>query len=95
MADCGVEISVEDYVDSFRPDLMQPVAQWCGGARFADVLKLADVFEVRFVCGVCVWLGVVVMAVGSGGGGGAHGCLDVCGLVDACVVRWVSRRLVG
>ncbi|GAB4818279.1 hypothetical protein N2152v2_005325 [Parachlorella kessleri] len=45
MADCGLPLDVEEYVDSFRPSLMDPVAAWCAGAKFADVLKASGVFE--------------------------------------------------
>ena len=39
-------MDVEDYVKSFRADLMNATAAWCRGARFAEVLKMSDVFEV-------------------------------------------------
>lgn len=48
-AEAGVPGSedMDEYVDSFRPDLMEIVAAWCSGARFADIAKMSDdLFEV-------------------------------------------------
>ena len=36
---------VEDYVNSFRPDIMEIVFAWAKGAKFSEVMKLGDVFE--------------------------------------------------
>jgi ATP-dependent RNA helicase DOB1 len=38
-------VDVEEYVNSFRPDIMELVYAWCKGAKFVDVMKLAQVFE--------------------------------------------------
>ncbi|KII85594.1 hypothetical protein PLICRDRAFT_44920 [Plicaturopsis crispa FD-325 SS-3] len=35
----------EDYVSSFKVELMDAVVQWCRGASFADICKLTDQFE--------------------------------------------------
>lgn len=35
----------EDYVSSFKVELMDAVLQWCRGSKFADICKLTDVFE--------------------------------------------------
>ncbi|KAI0946379.1 hypothetical protein AcW1_009854 [Taiwanofungus camphoratus] len=35
----------EDYVKSFKVELMDAVVQWCRGASFADICKLTDQFE--------------------------------------------------
>jgi ATP-dependent RNA helicase DOB1 len=35
----------EEYVESFRPNLMDIVHAWCNGATFAHVCKMTDVFE--------------------------------------------------
>ncbi|PWZ00793.1 putative MTR4-involved in nucleocytoplasmic transport of mRNA [Testicularia cyperi] len=35
----------EDYVSSFKVELMDLVMQWCSGAKFAEICKLTDVFE--------------------------------------------------
>ncbi|KAG2482979.1 hypothetical protein HYH03_018106, partial [Edaphochlamys debaryana] len=35
----------EEYVAKFRPDLMETVAAWVRGAKFAEVAKMTTVFE--------------------------------------------------
>lgn len=35
----------EDYLASFKVELMDLVMQWCNGAKFAEICKLTDVFE--------------------------------------------------
>ena len=44
--DAGMAIDIEEYVDSFRPDLMDIVAAWSQGSRFADIIKMSKIFEV-------------------------------------------------
>ncbi|KAK9804329.1 hypothetical protein WJX72_007219 [[Myrmecia] bisecta] len=43
--DSKMQLDVEDYVTSFRPDLMDAVMMWSRGAKFGDVLRLTEVFE--------------------------------------------------
>lgn len=43
--ECKLELDEEEYVDSFRPSLMDVVFAWSNGASFADVCKLTDIFE--------------------------------------------------
>ena len=38
-------LDVEEYVASFRPDIMEAVYAWCKGSKFIEVLKLAHIFE--------------------------------------------------
>ncbi|CCL98493.1 uncharacterized protein FIBRA_00491 [Fibroporia radiculosa] len=38
-------INEEDYVLSFKVELMDAVVQWCRGASFAEICKLTDQFE--------------------------------------------------
>ncbi|KAL7411383.1 antiviral helicase [Mrakia frigida] len=35
----------EEYVQSFKVELMDAVMQWCRGAKFSEVCKMTDVFE--------------------------------------------------
>jgi ATP-dependent RNA helicase DOB1 len=35
----------DEYVSSFKVELMDAVLQWCKGAKFAEICKLTDVFE--------------------------------------------------
>ncbi|XP_024538268.1 DExH-box ATP-dependent RNA helicase DExH9 [Selaginella moellendorffii] len=43
--ECKVPVDVEEYVNSFRPDIMEGVHAWCTGKSFLEVLKVAEVFE--------------------------------------------------
>ncbi len=45
--DAKMPVDVPQYVASFRPELMELVSAWARGARFADLLRSTDVFEVR------------------------------------------------
>ncbi|KAH7338097.1 rRNA-processing arch domain-containing protein [Rhizoctonia solani] len=38
-------IEEEEYVQSFKVELMDAVLQWCRGAKFADICKMTDQFE--------------------------------------------------
>lgn len=40
-----VDIDVDEYVNSFRPDIMEVVYAWAKGAKFVEIMKLAKVFE--------------------------------------------------
>ena len=53
--ECKLTVDVEDYVNSFRADLMNATAAWCRGARFAEVLKMSDVFEVGLPQTALLW----------------------------------------
>eukprot|EP00878_Enallax_costatus_P040835 GHUV01047224.1.p2 GENE.GHUV01047224.1~~GHUV01047224.1.p2 ORF type:complete len:128 (+),score=48.65 GHUV01047224.1:200-583(+) len=45
-ADAKLGVNVDEFVDRFRPELMEASAAWARGARFADVLNVTpDVFE--------------------------------------------------
>ncbi|CAL8466224.1 g5760 [Coccomyxa elongata] len=43
--DSKMSIDVEEYVMSFRTDLCDALAAWSKGAKFADIMKMTDVFE--------------------------------------------------
>ncbi len=43
--ECKLPMDIDEYVDSFCPDLMDAAAAWARGMRFADVLKISSVFE--------------------------------------------------
>lgn len=43
--ECKLEINEEDYVEKFKPYLMDIVHAWCKGATFIDVCKMTDIFE--------------------------------------------------
>jgi hypothetical protein len=41
----GLDVSVEDYVDCFKPTLMDVVYRWSNGCEFSELLKVCDLFE--------------------------------------------------
>ncbi|PRW05917.1 superkiller viralicidic activity 2-like 2 isoform B [Chlorella sorokiniana] len=43
--DCKMEIDADEYVESFRPDLMDVVAAWAQGTHFFDIYKMMELFE--------------------------------------------------
>jgi ATP-dependent RNA helicase DOB1 len=43
--ECKIELDVEEYVASYKPDLMEVVHRWCQGANFAEIMSLTDIFE--------------------------------------------------
>ncbi|KAJ1346831.1 ATP-dependent RNA helicase mtr4 [Parelaphostrongylus tenuis] len=43
--ECKLDIVEDNYVDSFKPGMMDVVYQWVNGASFAEVLKDSDIFE--------------------------------------------------
>ena len=45
--DAKLGLDVEEYVASFRTDLADALAAWSRGARFAEIMKMTDVFEAR------------------------------------------------
>ena len=46
--DCGLDITVEEYVASLHPGLMEVVYEWARGMPFKDVMNLTDVSEGLF-----------------------------------------------
>eukprot|EP00884_Botryococcus_braunii_P015661 jgi/Botrbrau1/2779/Bobra.0164s0056.1 len=44
-ADAKLGVDVDEYVNSFRPELMEVAAAWARGTRFADIAKMTDIFE--------------------------------------------------
>ncbi|CAK9442335.1 uncharacterized protein LODBEIA_P60780 [Lodderomyces beijingensis] len=43
--ECKIDILEKDYVESFRPELMEVVFAWCKGATFTQICKMTDVYE--------------------------------------------------
>lgn len=43
--DCKIEIVEKDYVEEFRPELMEVTHAWCKGATFTQICKMTDVYE--------------------------------------------------
>eukprot|EP00743_Colponemidia_sp_Colp-15_P003213 GILK01003472.1.p1 GENE.GILK01003472.1~~GILK01003472.1.p1 ORF type:complete len:1034 (+),score=223.64 GILK01003472.1:50-3151(+) len=38
-------LDMDEYVNSFKPQLMELTYMWCQGAKFSEVCKMTDVFE--------------------------------------------------
>jgi len=45
ISDARIQIEVEEYVEQFRPYMMDVVYHWSKGAKFADICKMTDIFE--------------------------------------------------
>ncbi|KIY47752.1 antiviral helicase [Fistulina hepatica ATCC 64428] len=43
--ECKMPIDENQYVASFKVELMECVIQWCRGKSFSEIMKLTDVFE--------------------------------------------------
>ncbi|KAK4742146.1 hypothetical protein SAY87_000147 [Trapa incisa] len=43
--ECKVQIDVESFVNSFRPDIMEAVYAWAKGSKFYDIMEFTSVFE--------------------------------------------------
>lgn len=43
--ECKLEIDEENYVEQFRPFLMDIVYDWCNGASFMELCKKTEIFE--------------------------------------------------
>lgn len=43
--DCKIEIVEKEYVEEFRPELMEVTYAWCKGASFTQICKMTDVYE--------------------------------------------------
>lgn len=43
--DCKIAIDVEEFVQSFRPDMMEVVFAWVNGSRFVDIMGMTTAFE--------------------------------------------------
>lgn len=43
--ECKIDIVEKDYVESFRPELMEVTYAWTKGASFTQICKMTDVYE--------------------------------------------------
>ncbi|KAL4421012.1 hypothetical protein ABPG77_008849 [Micractinium sp. CCAP 211/92] len=43
--ECNLEVDAEEYVQSFRPSMMDPIYAWSKGASFGEVCKKTDLME--------------------------------------------------
>lgn len=43
--ECKIDIVEKEYVEQFRPELMEVTYAWCKGATFTQICKMTDVYE--------------------------------------------------
>ncbi|KAJ2459291.1 ATP-dependent RNA helicase mtr4, partial [Coemansia sp. RSA 2424] len=43
--ECKLRVVEDEYVASFRPELMDVVNAWCRGAKFSQICRMTEVFE--------------------------------------------------
>ncbi|EGV65684.1 ATP-dependent RNA helicase mtr4 [Yamadazyma tenuis] len=43
--ECKIEMVEKDYIESFRPELMEVTYAWCKNATFTQICKMTDVYE--------------------------------------------------
>ncbi|PKA61739.1 DEAD-box ATP-dependent RNA helicase ISE2, chloroplastic [Apostasia shenzhenica] len=43
--DCKVPINIENFVSSFRSDIMEAVYAWAKGSKFFEIMEISQVFE--------------------------------------------------
>nr|KYP65058.1 Superkiller viralicidic activity 2-like 2 [Cajanus cajan] len=43
--ECKVQVDVESFVKSFRPDIMEAVYAWAKGSKFYEIMEITQVFE--------------------------------------------------
>uniref|UniRef100_A0A1D1YL67 Superkiller viralicidic activity 2-like 2 n=2 Tax=Anthurium amnicola TaxID=1678845 RepID=A0A1D1YL67_9ARAE len=43
--DCKVQVDMENFVKSFRPDIMEAVYAWARGSKFYEIMEITQVFE--------------------------------------------------
>nr|GMC81398.1 DExH-box ATP-dependent RNA helicase DExH9 [Ipomoea batatas] len=43
--ECKVQIDVENFVSSFRPDIMEAIYAWAKGSKFYEIMEFTQVFE--------------------------------------------------
>ncbi|KAL6180659.1 hypothetical protein ACLB2K_047320 [Fragaria x ananassa] len=43
--ECKVEIDIDSFVNSFRPDIMEAVYAWAKGSKFYEIMSVTGVFE--------------------------------------------------
>ncbi|XP_068654924.1 DExH-box ATP-dependent RNA helicase DExH9 [Aristolochia californica] len=43
--ECKVQLDVENFVSSFRPDIMEAIYAWAKGCKFHEIMEMTPVFE--------------------------------------------------
>ncbi|XP_071715800.1 DExH-box ATP-dependent RNA helicase DExH9 [Rutidosis leptorrhynchoides] len=50
--ECKVQIDVDTFVSSFRPDIMEAVYAWAKGSKFYEIMEITQVFEGSLIRGI-------------------------------------------
>jgi ATP-dependent RNA helicase DOB1 len=45
LIDSKINISRQEYIDSFKTDIMEVTLEWANGSKFSDICKLTEVYE--------------------------------------------------
>lgn len=51
--ECKLPVVEEEYVASFKTELMDAVFQWCKGAKFSDICKVRSAYSHPLTEGLC------------------------------------------
>lgn len=43
--ECKLDLNEDEYIQRFRPELMDVVYAWCRGAKFLKICKMTEVYE--------------------------------------------------
>jgi ATP-dependent RNA helicase DOB1 len=43
--ECKIELNEDEYIESFRSELMDVVFAWCRGVKFAKICKMTEIYE--------------------------------------------------
>ena len=53
LADVLIEFKINlvmtDYVESYKPDLMEILLDWANGSKFIDICQNTDIYEGKFI----------------------------------------------
>ena len=81
--DAKMDIKVDEYVDSFKPTLMDVVFRWSNGCEFSELLRVCDLFEgtiIRAVRRLDELLGQLASAAAAVGDAGLRASFEAAAL---------------
>ena len=41
----NIKETLDDYINTFKPDMMEITYQWCNGANFGEICKMTEIYE--------------------------------------------------
>lgn len=45
LVECKIDINEEEFVQSFKPDLVDVTYKWCKGKKFEEICKMTEIYE--------------------------------------------------